>query len=59
VLVPDRRRVGSDIYAVLNDLVAGNAQIVALEIGAFEAGDWRGLHGNLRGSRSATMRVVW
>jgi hypothetical protein len=59
VLVSDRRRVGSNIYAVLNHLAAGNAQVVALEIGAFEAGDWRRAHGNLRGSRSATIRVVW
>jgi hypothetical protein len=58
VLVPGRWRVGSDIDAILNDLAAGNAQIVALEIGAGEAGDWRRVHGNLRGSRSATMRIV-
>ena len=51
-------RVGGDVDAILNYLAAGNAQVVALEISARKSGDWRGIHGNLRGSGAAAIRIV-
>ena len=36
ILVPDRRRLGSDIDAVLHDFASRRAEIAPLEIGATE-----------------------